>query len=284
MRKERKRIMFRVDSSTTIGSGHVMRCLTLAAELRKIGAETEFICRELPGNLSGLIRQHGHFVHLLPRSERTNRSSDWCSHATWLEVPWKQDANECLLVMKQGSSCEWLVVDHYALNQNWEQTLRPHVEKIMIIDDLADRVHDCDLLLDQNLYSEEGRYDGLLPIECLTLLGPKFALLRPEFKEMRAQLKKRTGKINRILVFFGGVDASNETARVIKIIRSLPQKNVFLDVVVGAANQHRMEIEQLCLEMPLVNYHCQVCNMAELLAAADLAIGAGGGHVGNGAH
>lgn len=169
------------------------------------------------------------------------------------------------------------MVDSYALDHKWEKFLRPHVNKIMVIDDLANRAHDCDLLLDQNYYRDiEHRYDGLLPLTCRKLLGPEYALLRPEFHQAKKNLRKRDGKIRRILVFFGGSDPSNETKKALQAIKLLNRPEIAVDVVVGAGNPHREEIKQICSEMPNTTYYCQVENMAELMAAADLAIGAGG--------
>ncbi|OEU74768.1 MAG: UDP-2,4-diacetamido-2,4,6-trideoxy-beta-L-altropyranose hydrolase [Desulfuromonadales bacterium C00003107] len=155
--------------------------------------------------------------------------------------------------------------------------MRTAVRQIAVIDDLADRPHDCDLLLDQNLYPEmKNRYDGLLPIRCRQLLGPEYALLRPEFALERGRLRSRDGSVRRILVFFGGCDLGNETGKALEVLRAAEFEDVVVDVVVGAGNPLRQEIESLCRSLPQVNFHCQVSNMAELMAAADLSIGAGG--------
>ena len=169
------------------------------------------------------------------------------------------------------------MVDHYAIDLEWERNIRPSVCKIMVIDDLADRPHDCDLLLDQNLYSEMGsRYQGLLPPECQTLLGPKFSLLRPEFLSRRRQLSHRNGHVQRILVFYGGNDLTNETEKALQAINRTELDQVHVDVVVGAGNPHRTRIEKLCKSMKIVDFYCQVDNMAELMSVADLALCAGG--------
>ncbi len=270
-------IVFRTDASLQIGTGHVMRCLTLADELRQRGAVVSFVCREHPGNLIGLIEGKGYSVKRLPQptSEYFVTSED-VAHAAWLGVPWQQDATETLAALG-GTQLGWLIVDHYALDRRWEQTLRPSVGKIMVIDDLADRPHDCDLLLDQNLYQNMAtRYDELVPASCAKLLGPKYALLRPEFAQARKNLRQRDGQIRRILVFFGGVDPTNETAKAIYALVSIADRPFTVDVVVGGGNPHKQQIENLCAGHEGFHYHCQVDNMAELMAAADLAIGAGG--------
>ncbi|WP_162255023.1 UDP-2,4-diacetamido-2,4,6-trideoxy-beta-L-altropyranose hydrolase [Paenibacillus sp. Soil522] len=139
------------------------------------------------------------------------------------------------------------------------------------------RVHDCDLLLDQNLFSNpEERYMGLVPEKCRLLLGPQFALLRPEFREARKRLKRKNTGINRIFVFFGGIDATNETAKALSAIKLLDLTGIHIDIVVGENNPNKDEIKLLCESMPNVVFHCQVENMADLMANADLAIGAVG--------
>jgi UDP-2,4-diacetamido-2,4,6-trideoxy-beta-L-altropyranose hydrolase len=168
-------------------------------------------------------------------------------------------------------------VDHYALDAEWETAMRVCAKQVMAIDDLADRKHDCDVLLDQNYYSDlESRYTNLVPKHCKQLLGPKYALLRQEFAPARRERKIRDGKVERIFLFFGGSDLANETGKAIRAIRSLGRESLAVDVVVGEANPHYAEVASLCAELPGVTLYRQVGNIAELMASADLAIGAGG--------
>ncbi len=180
------KIVFRVDASLQIGSGHIMRCLTLADELVRRGADIIFVCRERLGNLINLIEAKRYQVIRLPQAQvEYIATTDDLYHAEWLGVSWEQDASDTIAVLGDEKP-EWLVIDHYAIDRRWEQKLRPHVGKIMVIDDLADRPHDCDLILDQNLYQEmDKRYVNNVPESCQKLFGPKFALLRPEFAAAR---------------------------------------------------------------------------------------------------
>jgi len=269
------KVFIRTDSSTAIGSGHLMRCLTLAEELRDNGAYTAFLCRDLPGNLADIVKTKGFKVYLLPRPEQYNICNDPESYASWLGVDWQTDAEETIEILK-NENADWLIIDHYAIDIKWEKTIRPYVKKIMVIDDLANRKHDCDILLDQNLTANyQSRYDDLVPAYCKKLLGPRYVLLRPEFHQARPEVRVRD-KIQRILVFFGGVDPSNETAKAIKAIASLNKTDIITDVVVGKSNQRKEEIRALCSQYPNFNYYYQVNNMAELMLKADLAVGAGG--------
>ncbi len=272
-------VVFRTDASTQISTGHVMRCLTLAEELHNHGTSITFICREHEGNLCNYIEEKGFSVFRLPAvGPEQNKDLSWNAHASWLRAPWGLDAGETAGIIKNlGRKIDWIVIDHYALDGNWEQQLRPLVDKIMVIDDLADRPHDCDVLLDQNLYEDmESRYDNLVPETCQTFLGPRYALLRPEFRKARKQLRLRDGNVRRILVFFGGSDLTNETTKALKAIQRLNRSDIAVDVIVGSTNPHREEVRQFCETMENIVYHCNVDNMAELMARADLAIGAGG--------
>lgn len=270
-------ILFRVDASLQIGSGHVMRCLTLADELRQRGADVHFVCREHPGNLNDMIAAKGYPVTRLPQVDFTLvESPEDLAHMRWLGVAWEQDAAETVAAVGDILP-QWLIIDHYAIDHHWEERLRPHVGKIMVIDDLADRTHDCNLLLDQNLYQDmESRYDTLVPCMCQKLLGPRYALLRPEFAAARKNLRLRSGEIKRVLIFFGGVDPSNETAKTLQAIASMSARQFAVDVVVGGGNPHKEQIQTICAAHDGFHYLCQVENMAALIAAADLAIGAGG--------
>lgn len=270
------KILFRTDSSYSIGSGHVFRCLTLADDLRQRGAEVTFVCREFPGNMIGAIEGKGYKAVRLPSPHDLAAAAADAGYAGWLGAPWEEDAKETVAVL-QGGQADWLVVDHYGVDHRWEKAVRPHMGKILSIDDLADRPHDCDLLLDQNLYEGmEGRYDGLIPEGCPVLLGPKFALLRPEFADARKALSRRDGSVKRVLVFFGGSDSTGETEKALEALSGIGATGLEIDVVVGASNPRKGEIEAFCARHEAFRFHCQTGNMAELLARADLAIGGGG--------
>lgn len=267
-------IIIRTDSSVNIGTGHVMRCLTLADELKKNEANVEFICRELEGNIIDIIEGKGFVVNKLPKPE--HGEDKLTGYAKWLEVKWEIDAEETKKILKSKSNIDLLIIDHYAIDRKWESRLRSYTKRIMVIDDLANREHDTDILLDQNYVENmETRYDRLVPPICKKLLGPQYVLLRPEFYQARANLRERDGTVRRILIFFGGSDPTNETAKAIRAVAKLNCTDLEVDVVVGASNPHKEEIKKLCFNYSY-NYLHQVNNMAELMAKADLAIGAGG--------
>ena len=271
-------VVFRTDSSISIGSGHLMRCLTLACQLRKQhNAEICFICRNLDGNLSRLVEDAGFKLLLLPRGEKNTSLS---GYEAWLTVPEIVDAKETYTVIERlGKKVDRLVVDSYAITAVWEHKLRPLVKEIFVIDDLANRPHDCDILLDQNFYlNKDIRYAGLVPEHCKMLLGSEHALLREEFYEAKKHLRKRDGNIKNILVFYGGSDLTNETEKAIKALVQLHDEgyNFTADIITGVSNSCREKIEKLCSKYHFLHYYCQVSNMAEFMNKADLMLGAGG--------
>lgn len=272
-------IFFRADASVQIGTGHVMRCLTLANALKKQGGQCSFICREHHGNLIEYIECQGFFVFRLPKKSTMSVQDSALGYLTWLGVTQEEDAKETInLINKQ--KIDWLVVDNYALNEIWEKQLRLHTQKIMVIDDLADRRHDCDLLLDQNLVHTKGDYQNLVPENCQILIGVKYALLRPEFAKWREySLKRRqVGGLKKVLISFGGVDKDNNTSKILKALKhgNIPSEIQFI-VVMGIASPYLEEVKTLTAQISnptqiMVN----VNNMAELMANSDLAIGAAG--------
>lgn len=270
------KVVFRVDSSTQIGSGHLMRCLTLAGQLYKEKkADILFLSRDLPGNLTKLVQEQGYRLSLLPRAEADEFLTGYDS---WLTVTQDEDAKECIEVLHQEMPIEMLVVDSYAIDENWERQIRPFVRKIMVIDDLANRKHECDILLDQNFYlDKDTRYQGLVPEPCQLMLGPQHALLREEFYEARKHLRKRNGRIQNILVFYGGSDLTNETMKTLKaIVRIDGCDRLIVNVIVGASNPYRDEVKDFCQQYEFLHYYCQVDNIAEFMGEADLSLGAGG--------
>ncbi|WP_051507103.1 UDP-2,4-diacetamido-2,4,6-trideoxy-beta-L-altropyranose hydrolase [Saccharibacillus sacchari] len=269
------KVAIRVDSSDLLGSGHVMRCLTLADMLSSFGAVVRFICLNLPGNLSDYVLGRGfHVDHIEPR--RRYASSNQEELLAELRLDEDYDSEQTLSLLERHPLHDWIIVDHYALDERWEQRVRKRTSGILVIDDLADRAHDCDLLLDQNFhYDMKSRYAGLVPDNCLLLLGPEFLLLREEFREFEGRRKNRDGTLSRLLIFFGGSDVSNETEKALQAIRLL-DRDLHVDVVVGASNPHQERIRAICDSTAGMVFHCQIDYMAELMNEADLAIGAGG--------
>lgn len=252
------RVAIRADASVTLGSGHVARCLVLARALRARGASVTFLGQVLPGSMEDEIRRQGFSSVVLPAG-----------------VPADEDAARCKAALAED--VDLLVVDHYGLDAVWERAMRSRAQVLLAIDDLADRTHECDVLLDQNLAADpEGRYRGKLPGHCRCLLEPRHALLGEEFVRLAPQAALRTGALRRILIFFGGGDPDGLTGRALAELDAVDPA-LAGDVVIGAANPRREALAALCAASGgRWRLHVQTGHMAELMAAADLALGAGG--------
>jgi UDP-2,4-diacetamido-2,4,6-trideoxy-beta-L-altropyranose hydrolase len=239
------KIVFRADASRTIGTGHVMRCLALAKTLQSQGADIQFLCRKLEDDLIDWIREkHGFAVETCPATESET-----------LPQP-----------------VDWLIVDHYGLDARWESRIRPQAKKIAVIDDLANRPHDCDLLVDQNYHPDSDRYAPLTLPECQRFLGPAYALLREEFKQARQAAHPRTGQIRRVLISFGGSDPTHETEKVLNALQAVTHP-LEVTAILGILHPRA---DSLPSKYPQFEFLRGVSNMAELLCRADLVIGAGG--------
>lgn len=271
------RVAIRVDASEEIGTGHFMRCLTLAKGLRNYGADVCFVVRHLLPHFQDLLIEQAVDLKILYSQPELDGGS--LKHSHWLGVTQQVDALQSIDVLK-GFTWDWLIVDSYSLDGDWESQMRSSnlFNKILAIDDLADRYHICDLLLDQNLQQALDRYADLTPKSSIKLLGPKFSLLREEFRCLHKNLSPRVGEVKRILIFFGGIDKKNYTLKVANILGNIKGADFHVDVVVGAAFGARSEIKELCVKYNF-ELHVQIDYLADLMAKADIAFGAGGGAV-----
>lgn len=270
----------RADASLQIGSGHIMRCLTLADLLKQNGHKITFICREHDGHLADLIQQKGFDIHLLAKSESKNFTKLY-AHSQWLGVSEADDFDECQSILQQLQP-DWLIIDHYAISKNWEDLARkllPNI-KILVIDDLADREHDCEILLDQNFGRNSQDYQTLIPPHCQLLLGSRYTLLREEFsqwREISLNRRKNLKKPETILVNLGGVDKDNITLKILQSLAQFLSTDFTVTVVMGKTAPHIASVQDFA---KTTNFACHVIvnanNMAELMANADLAIGAAG--------
>lgn len=270
-------ITFRTDASLEIATGHVMRCLTLARALRAAGAECRFVTRVHPGHMAQQIASEGFQVTLLPvPTGQTPKGPP--QYAFWAGVDWMQDAVETRAAL--GETEKWLIVDHYAFDERWQMVARPRKTRLMVIDDLADRPHSCDLLLDQNLGHTSHDYDGLVPDRCQRLIGPHNSLLRPEFAEQRAKsMAGRQGRgLRNLIISMGGLDAMDVTSTILVALcgASLPL-NMRICVIMGRRAPALERVQEIARSMPWpTEVAVDVDDMAARMVRADLAVGAGG--------
>lgn len=259
-------ISFRADASPAIGSGHIMRCLSLADALRRSGATCSFLAGSCPPALAELVRGHGH--------ELLHISGDGGDE--------EHDLTACGSIFTD-SHPDWVVVDHYHLGAQWEAQVRQYGPRLLVIDDLANRDHDCDLLLDQNLGRSAKDYQALVPAHCHILTGTRFALLRESF--IPAREKRAATQINRagpsILITLGGMDHHNVTGQVLVALdRSQLPTGATITIVMGKDAPWRTQVEKALSELRWpARVLTGVSDMAELMAGCDLAITAAGSTV-----
>lgn len=272
-------IAFRADSSHIIGTGHIMRCLTLAHTiLKQYPANIYFFTRKANGNINGLIVNSG--FKILEMQPPVSVKYSRLEHSAWLGATQTQDAEEFLQLSEAlAIGCfDYLIIDHYAIDQFWQKKISSSTKKIVVIDDLGDRFQHCDYLLDQTYNCPIDKYAELVPAQCQLMLGTNFALLRDEFQlatDMRPANKK-----NNILVMFGGTDPDNLTQQALQelCIRNDLHK---ISVIIGSSAQHIDALinyinQQKNNSSPYFELYINPSNIAQLMRRATLAIGAAG--------
>ncbi len=265
------RFAFRVDSSPKIGMGHLMRCLTLAIGLRDAGFECYFICRDFEGNGVHHIIEKGFDVEFLSTSGIE-------LDETWLGVPFQQDASETIKVITKNLA-DWLVVDHYDIDQRWESIVRKEFSssKVLVIDDLVNRPHDCDILVDQTFGRSAEEYKALVPDNSVFCLGTDHALLRAGFKELRERKSNDDIiKTPHILVTLGGGNSSLPLQIIGRALKDVAHKHIFsvTAITAGTADNLLIDYHALPLDVELIDFSK---NIEVEMAKADFVIGAGGG-------
>jgi len=266
-------IIFRVDSSSIIGTGHIIRCKTLAEALKKKGCDVSFISRNHNGNISKDLADNGFEVVLLPKPQ--DRIVEKLNYVDWLGVSQKIDANETILAIN-SKKIDLLIVDHYALDKEWEDMVSPYVHKLMVIDDLANRNHSCDIILDQNFSNDaQDKYKPLINNKCKTFFGPEYALLNSAYVNYKASIKY-TKSYDRIFIFMGGSDSENITNKLLNILKKDEFLHIEIDIVLGVNFTNKNKLINEASSRELTNIHFSQPHLADLMAHADIAIGAGG--------
>ncbi len=271
-------VCFRTDASLEIGTGHVMRCLTLAQLLRTKGHACHFLCQAHEGHLIEHIQSLGFNVDIIGPLPKTN-TTNFLAHSHWLAGTQEDDANACIPTLARLQP-HWLVVDHYALDDVWERALAPYYQKLLVIDDLADRQHIADILLDQNYGRHPNDYLNLVSHQCRVLTGPEYALLRPEFAELRSYslVRRKEGHLHNLLLNLGGVDQHNVTTQLLQALALCPFNHDFrITVVLGPKAPWQQKVREQAKVMPWpTKVLVGTSEMAQLMADHDLAIGAAG--------
>ncbi len=261
------RVVIRADASASIGSGHVMRCLALAEFLAARGADVVFVSRAPKGNLISETERRGHKVLRLPAGDDA-----WTA---------EQDASDFVAALDRlaplagGERADWVIVDHYGLGEVWERAVRPLASRVMAIDDLADRPHAVDVLLDQNLVGAfETRYDDLVGAGCLKLLGPRYALLAKNYAALRPQVRRPATIPANILVYFGGAD-TRLTMMTAEALTRLPQP-FCATIVVDDGNDQAQAVQSLAKLDGRIRPVRRLPDLASAMLSSDIFVGASG--------
>ena len=261
---DHKQAFFRVDASFKLGYGHIHRCITLANSFASIGVNCSFICKDLEGLPKNLIRSQGHKLELISSSDLKNN--------------WLDDVVNTKNIIKKA--VDYIIVDHYEINYLWQQELKKLSKHLIVIDDLANKKHDCDILINQNLGTVKEDYINLVSQETKLFIGPQYALLRPEFKEFRDfSIKRRKNlTIKNLLISLGGVDKNNFVYKVLSALKKIEYENLSqIDVIIGNGNNKKESLKKISDEFSIsVNFYENITNMAEIMSRSDLIIGAGG--------
>ncbi len=259
-----------------------MRCLALAEYLQEEGSQCYFVIRSDNQEILSIIRNKGFFVFQLRLSHEVincRSNSGEPEHAHWLGVDWATDAADTNSVLND-LKIDWIIVDHYGLDMKWEKSLRGNGRLLMVIDDLADRHHDCDLLIDPGVDSSlYTKYQTLTTSNCVRLIGPKYAILRREFAEYKKSInfEKRLGVPKNIVVMFGGSDSDQSTLQVLHLILKLAPPKTKVEVIVALINVNKDLILDFCNLHTMFRPHIASSEIALILSRADFAIGSGGG-------
>lgn len=250
--------VFRADGGPQLGGGHIARCLTLADELRRGGWTCAFAVSDETAATMPALAASGHGVLTLQADAAPE------SEAAAIAGRWQDGA-------------DLLVVDHYRRDAKFEAACRPWARKIVAFDDLADRPHDCDLLLDPTLGRKPVQYNGAVGPACLLLLGPEYALLRPEFAAARpaALARRKVPALRRVLISFGSTDPVDASGACLDVIKRYGF-DVAVDVVLGAAAPRLERVRKQVAGLPRARLHVESGAMAQLMAEADWALGAAG--------
>ena len=257
-------IFIRVDSGQKIGYGHLIRCMALGDKLKK-NWHVIFVTSNIKGNITSIVKNNFQVIQLKT------------AYGDLSKVIIKDDAIETVQTIKKfGNKNSFLIVDNYKLSQRWESIVKPYVKRLIVIDDLMNRKHNCDLIIDQNLHTRmNSLYTKSIPKNCTKLLGPYYAILRNQFITQRKYAKIRSLPIKNILISFGGSDNENYTLHALASLKKL-NSDVNVNVVIGTANMNKKTIKNFCKKNLNFNYFEQVENMAKLMKIADLCIGSSG--------
>lgn len=262
-----RQVVIRADAYEETGSGHIVRCLTLAKRLMNDDVSVAFICRSISENLHQEAVQDGCNVVMLSDTRYTESFA----------VSQIKDAEDTLEVLDKIGHVQCLIVDSYNLSAEWEQIVYPAVDKLFVLDDYPQRKHYCDILLNPDYppsLEKEYRTRYLLR-DTKLYLGPRYYFFRKEFFEIVPR-DRREFVFSKVLVTFGGSDNAQATELIINVLKSLPDLDITVYVVVGGGNPRWASIKALCDTDGRFRCLRNINYMAKLMNEVDMVIGSAG--------
>src|SRR5690554_1675517 len=278
-------VAIRVDSGHSIGSGHVRRCLSLAAYLKQNGFSPVFICRNIAGAIAHIVEQTDFELVLLPNDERFVFSVFSSAFSAVDFSNMKQDAEQsadAFIRKYPGREIAWVVTDHMLIREPWQARFAGEMNcKVLAIDGQANAAHHANVLLDPQIHEKPAeKWAGLLPESCSLYSGPSCLPLTQSFQVARQKGSIRTGPIEKVLVCFGGTDIKDLVYRTVQALvtqadQALSSVNE-VDIAVPSDLPSLERLEYLVANYPLCRLHVGLNDLAPLMLSADLAIGGGG--------
>jgi len=241
-----KTILFRADSSSKIGTGHIMRDLVLAQKYAKKGAKIIFASRNLEGNISQKIVDKGYELVTLE------------SHSK----------KELKKIIKKRQVA-MVVFDHYGIDAKYEKYIKEKTGvKILSFDDTYKK-HYCDILLNHNLSADAKRYKKLVPKGCKIRCGKRYTLLRDEFYKAKKKKFKRSN-VPTIFIAMGGADTAELNLKILKTLKKFPKIKKI--VVTTTANKNLKKLQKFTQDERNIELHINSNRVAKLMAQSDFAI------------
>jgi UDP-2,4-diacetamido-2,4,6-trideoxy-beta-L-altropyranose hydrolase len=252
-------LLIRADASTAMGTGHVMRCLALAQAWQDRGGQCVFAMAESTPAVERRLRDEGMEVEKFRVCAGSN-----------------EDAKQALFIAGKRDAA-WIVADGYHFGAEYQAAIKAAGLKLLLMDDNvhAER-YSADLVLNHNLHSSESLYGRREPYTRL-LLGPRYAMLRREFRSWRKWRREIPANGRKILVTMGGSDPDNVTIKVIEAIQRLANANLETVVLLGSSNPHLRPVKAAIGKQPQsMRVVCDATNVAEWMAWADVAVAGAG--------
>ena len=265
-------IIIRVDSSNIIGTGHIMRCISLGLRLQMSGNNVKFISKNLKYNIIDKISKHFD-VFIIPKGYYDMTLDP----ETWFGESVESDCLKCINVIKP-LNIDVLIIDQYAIDYRWEFMMSKYVKKIFVFDDTHTNKHFCDILLSYACV-DLTIYENLVPNHCKIFQGIKYLPIHSKYLEYGKMEKKFNNPIKKIVVTLGGSDPLNDTKTVLQILDKICKKKLTeleIDVIIGGSNKYYDDICYYCKDKPSFNIHQNVNNMEIIYNDADFCIGAVG--------